>query len=160
MYGVEIAKVENLKKKNEKHIFDCFDEKMLEIMLNYEYDYKKIAQNILKGEVDFYKDDISYKKYYNGLISKLRQLGVNDTKFSKIKYEKGILHIGDNKIENIDDISRVFKIFVDCLKEHGEYIKRYLQKKAALDKQLGILEDEVPNISENNTNENKENDLF
>lgn len=151
-----------------------FDKKMLEVMQNYEYDYEKIAQDIFKGKIDFpvyYIDKYGrYKKLYDNLgnISKHNgDLSFNFMMLSnalsrdygeeskKIKYEKGILMMGDLEIKDVNDISQIFDTFVECLTEHGEYLKRYLQKKSELEKKLGFLDEEDTNV-----NENKTNDLF
>lgn len=154
---------------SEKYVLEDCDEKMLEIMQNYEYDYKKIAQDILKGKIDFPMDYIDENEYYKKLHDKIRpniercfgtfnaySLNFNYCNTSKkIKYEKGILMMGDLEIKDVNDISQIFDTFIECLTEHGEYLKRYLQKKAELDEKLGFLDEEDTNV-----NENKTDDLF
>ena len=50
---------------------------------------------------------------------------------------------GDDDILNdINDILEIFNILVECLTEHGEYLKRYLQKRSELEKKLGLLDEE------------------
>lgn len=141
---------------SEKYVLEDCDEKMLEIMSNYEYDYKKIAKEILRGKIDFPKSYIEGK--YNEIFLELRSVFASNSSYyttynGKIKYEKGILMFGEYKINDINKISKIFDILVECLTEHGEYLKRYLQKKAELDEKLGFLDDEDTNIDENKTDD-------
>ena len=147
---------------------------MLEVMQNYEYDYKKIAQDIFKGKIDFSAYYIGKEGHYGKLYDNLGNISKHNGELSfdfmmisnalshnygeeskKIKYEKGILMMGDMEIRDVNDISKIFDILVECLTEHGEYLKRYLQKKSELEKKLGFLDEEDTNV-----NENKTNDLF
>lgn len=131
---------------DEKYALEDYDEKILEIMQNYEYDYEKIAKEIFRGKIDFTLGYI-YKRKYEKLYSRLTKCdsfydGFYELeKNKKIKYEKGILMIGDYEINDVNDISEIFNILVECLTEHGEYLKRYLQKKSELDKKLGFLDE-------------------
>lgn len=174
-----LANEKNLSKDSvsEKYVLEDCDEKMLEIMSNYEYDYKKIAQDILKGKIDFpvnYINNGYYEKLYNklcrtainkhndnsefsygseSLVRTLTTVSDNTNKLKKIKYEKGILMMGDLEIKDVNDISQIFDKLVECLTKHGEYLKRYLQKKAELEEKLGFLNEEDTNVDENKTND-------
>lgn len=127
---------------------DC-DEKMLEVMQNYEFDYEKIAQDIFKGKIYLpmsCRNKIEYDKLYSKL-SDFFSIDEYDDEYSdeyeEIKYEKGILLFSDDDILNdINDILEIFNILVECLTEHGEYLKRYLQKRSELEKKLGLLDEE------------------
>ena len=140
----------------EKYVMEEFDEKMLEIMQNYEYDYKKIAKDIFKGKIDFYyygEEDTSSRYYCEldeYLYDKRNEFEHNDDdyyskdvlhliRYKTIKYEEGILIFGLYKINNIDDILEIFNIFVECLTKHGEYLKTYLQKESEFDKKTRLL---------------------
>lgn len=163
----------------ENYVLEDYDEKMLEIMQNYEYDYEKIAQDIFKGKIGFpisCREKIKYAKLYSGLNEfcyRLHETPFLDLvnqfsdsvgsvsnqhekiEYEKIKYEKGILMMGNMEIRDLNNISQIFDTFVECLTEHGEYLKKYLQKKAELEEKLSFLDEEDTNV-----NENKTDDLF
>ncbi|MDU7496957.1 hypothetical protein [Sneathia sanguinegens] len=172
MFENVVYAVENDEANDEEYVLDDYSEKILEIMQNYEYDYKKIAQDIFKGKIDFPVYCINnyghYEKLYDNLCNISKHNGgpmfdflmlpnalfhAYDEESKKIKYEKGILKIGNLEIKDVNDISQIFDTFVECLTEHGEYLKRYLQKKAELDEKLGFLDEEDTNISENKTDD-------
>lgn len=168
---IALANGKNLSKNSvsENYVLEDCDKKMLKIMSNYKYDYKKIAQNILKGKIDFLVKYINKEGHYEKLYRKLVDISfgcdsgedlrcrLNSSSYTdaykKIKYEKGILMIGDFEIKDVNDISKIFDTFFECLTEHGEYLKRYLQKKAELEEKLGFLNEEDTNISENKTDD-------
>ena len=140
MFENAVYEVEN----DEKYVLGDYDEKILEIMQNYEYDYKKIAQDIFKGKIDFYAYYIGEEGHYGKLydnLGKVNKITYYDDIYTSIKYEKGILMMGDMEIRDVNDISKIFDILVECLTEHGEYLKRYLQKKAELEEKLSFLDE-------------------
>lgn len=167
----------NLDSVLENYVLEDYDEKMLEVMQNYEYDYEKIAQDIFRGKIGFpisCREKIKYAKLYSGLnefcyrlhetpfVDLVKQFSDSvgsvsnqheKIEYEKIKYEKGILMMGDLEIKDVNNISKIFDILVECLTEHGEYLKRYLQKKAELDEKLGFLDEEDTNIDENKTDD-------
>lgn len=157
----------------EKYVMEEFDEIMLEIMQNYEYDYEKIAKDIFKGKIDFYyygEEDTSSRYYCEldeYLYDKRNEFNDNDDDeyyededsiaYTTIKYEKGILIFDEYEINNIDDIVEIFNIFVKCLTKHGEYLKNYLQKRSEFEKKLGFLDEDE---EDTNVDENKTDDLI
>lgn len=140
MFGNVVYAVENDEANDEEYVLDDCDERILEIMQNYEYDYKKIAQDIFKGKIDFYAYYIGKEGHYGKLYDNLGITYYDDI-YTSIKYEKGILMMGDMEIRDVNDISKIFDILVECLTEHGEYLKRYLQKKAELEEKLSFLDE-------------------
>lgn len=163
--------------------FELFDEIMLKVMQNYEYDYEEIAKDLFRGEIVFYdydEEDTSSKYYceldsflkYNSTKDSIRSLLENPkpdgynvydgelVTYKTIKYEEGILKFGGYEINNIDDIVETFNILVECLTKHGEYLKTYLQKRSELEKKLGFLDEDEEVEEDTNVDENKTDDLF
>lgn len=132
-----------------ENVVDAFENDEEYVLDDYD---EKIAQDIFKDKIDFPIKDISLRKY-DKLNLELNDDWYTGSNKGKIKYEKGILRFDGYSIYDINDILKIFNTFVECLTEHGEYLKRYLQKKSELEEKLGFLNEEDTNVDENKTND-------
>lgn len=171
-----------------RHSWNDFDEKMLEIMEKYNFDYKIIVAGILKGKIDFNWCDINRNNYnykYNfyeevidrfNLIDKesipiieTSSLGSSSAfgssenvnlKNISIKYSNKILQIGNECIKDPEEILKFIDIFIECLEEHGEYIKEQLEQRKDIEEKLSLFDDEDIKFFDVSVDENKTDDLF